>query len=85
LLTHRRLGERLAGQVLLLHLEEGARSLPVATLEHRFGWPPERVERVLRRLLRAGWVESDENGLRLTPAGATYLRDTGGARLAHRL
>lgn len=85
LLTHQRLGERLASQILLLHLQEGGRSLPLATLERRFGWSPARIRRVLRRSMRAGWVERDSSGLRLTPSGSSHLESTGGTQLAHRL
>jgi len=84
-LNHRRLGEQLAGQILLLHLQEGGESLPLTTLEQRFGWSPARIRRVFRQLIRAGWVATDPGGLRLTPAGASHLESTGGTRLAHRL
>lgn len=83
--TLRRLGERLASQLLLLHLEKGHRRLPLETLERRFGWTPARVQRVLRRLERAGWVEQGEGGLTLTAEGAAFLERTGHDRLAHRL
>jgi len=84
LLTHRRLRERLAGQLVLLHLQEGERELAVPRLEQRFGWPPARVRRVLRRLVRAGWVEEQGAGLRLTAAGAEHLTALGGSRLGPR-
>jgi len=57
LVIHRRLGGRLAGELLLLHLRKGGEGLPVAVLERRFGWEPRRLQRVLSRLLREGWVE----------------------------
>lgn len=84
-LTHRRLRERLAGQLVLLHLEKGRPRLPAALLEQRFGWSRGRIERTLRRLVRAGWVEGDEGGLRLSDAGAEFLDHTGGDHLVHRL
>lgn len=83
--THRRLRERLAGQLVLLHLEEARPRLPAALLEQRFGWSPGRIERTLRRLVRAGWVTKDEGGLRLSEAGAELLDHTGGDHLVHRL
>ena len=84
LLTHRRLRERLAGQLVLLHLQEGERELAVPRLQQRFGWSPARVRRVLRRLVRAGWVEEQGAGLRLTAAGTEHLAAFGGSRLGRR-
>jgi len=85
LLTHRRLRERLAGQLVLLHLQQGEARLPVTLLERRFGWSRGRFQRTLRRLARAGWIEKGRDGLRLTTAGADFLDSTGGSHLAHRL
>jgi manganese/zinc/iron transport system permease protein len=85
LLIHRRMGNRLAGELLLLHLRKGGEGLPVATLERRFGWDPRRLHRVLGRLLRQGWVERAGEGLRLTARGARVLETSGRAQLAHRL
>jgi manganese/zinc/iron transport system permease protein len=80
----RRLGGQLAGNLLLLHLKKGGEGLPVAALERRFGWEPRRLERVLSRLLRRGWIERAGLGLRLTPQGAEALEASGQAQLAHR-
>lgn len=83
-LVMRRLSGQLAHNLLLLHLQKGGAGLPLATLEQRFGWNPRRLERVLSRLLRQGWIEQDGLGLRLTPRGAEALEASGGAQLAHR-
>jgi manganese/zinc/iron transport system permease protein len=84
-LTHRRLGRRLSGELLLLHLRKEGEALPVALLERRFGWRPRRLRRVLGDLLRNGWVRRDASGLLLTPEGARVLEATGRSRLAHHL
>lgn len=85
LLIHRRLGGRLAGELLLLHLRKGGEGLPVAVLERRFGWEPRRLQRVLAKLLREGWVERAGEGLRLTASGAEVLESSGRIKLAHQL
>ncbi|HEX7180657.1 MAG TPA: metal ABC transporter permease [Thermoanaerobaculia bacterium] len=85
LLIQRRMGWRLSGQLLLLHLQKGGAVVPVSTLERRFGWSDTRLRRVLASLLRAGWVEMEGDGLRLTANGARVLETTGRAQLAHRL
>ena len=84
-LTHERLARRLDAQLLLLHLDKQGRGLPLATLEHRFGWSRRRLERVLARMRAAGWVEVEGEGLRLTPDGARALEASGRAQLAHPL
>ncbi len=57
----------------------------MAVLERRFGWNPRRLQRVLSRLLRAGWVERAGEGLRLTARGAEVLETSGRIKLAHQL
>lgn len=84
LLTHRRLGRRLAGQLVMLHLARG-QSLPATSLRRRFGWRRSHLDQVLRRLERTGWVEHEGDGLRLTADGAAALEQSGRDRLAHRL
>jgi manganese/zinc/iron transport system permease protein len=85
LVIHHRLGGRLAGELLLLHLRKGGEGLPVAVLEQRFGWEPRRLQRVLSRLLREGWVERAGEGLRLTASGSRALETSGRIELAHQL
>ena len=85
LLIQHRMGWHLSGQLLLLHLQKGGAVVPVSTLERRFGWSDTRLRRVLASLLRAGWVEMEGEGLRLTADGARVLETTGRAQLAHRL
>jgi len=80
-----RMGRRLSGQLLLLHLRKEGEVVPVSTLERRFGWTAPRLRRVLSGLLRSGWVEREGEGLRLTPRGAEVLETTGRAQLAHKL
>lgn len=84
-LNHRKLSDRLAGQLVLLHLRSGDEALPAATLEERFGWTPTRFRRVLGKLRKAGWVEQEREGLRLTAEGTGFLDRTGGSELAHPL
>lgn len=84
-LTHRRMARRLAGRLLLLHLDERGEPLAPDTLLRRFGWGKRRLESVIRPLTRAGWVDRGTGGLRLTAAGAELLEETGGEELAHRL
>jgi len=79
------MGRRLSGQLLLLHLRKGAETVPVHKLERRFGWSGRRLQRVIAQLLRAGWVEREGEGLRLTQAGAEVLETSGRAELAHQL
>jgi manganese/zinc/iron transport system permease protein len=81
----RRMGRRLSGQLLLLHLRKEGEVVPAAVLEQRFGWNGRRLQQVLAGLLRAGWVEREGHGLRLTPRGAEVLETTGRAQLAHKL
>lgn len=83
-LVMRRLSSQLARNLLLLHLQKGGEGLPLATLEQRFGWNRQRLERVLSRLLSQGLIEKDGLGLRLTPRGAAAVEASGGAQLAHR-
>jgi Mn-dependent DtxR family transcriptional regulator len=54
-------------------------------MERRFGWEPRRLQRVLSRLLKDGWVERAGEGLRLTARGARALESSGRMELAHRL
>ena len=81
----RRMGWRLSGQLLLLHLQKGGDMVPVATLERRFGWSRRRLQRVLSTLRRNGLVEMEGEGLRLTESGARVLEATGRVQLAHKL
>jgi manganese/zinc/iron transport system permease protein len=84
LILHR-MGRRLSGQLLLLHLQKGGAIVPVATLERRFGWSRRRLDRVLSALRRDGLVEAEGEGLRLTESGARVLETTGRVQLAHKL
>ena len=81
---HRRLGERLAQQLLLLHLKD-SRAVPLAMLERRFGWRRLRLHRVVDTVLAEGLAQRTEDGVQLTPAGAEWIERTGQAPLAHRL
>lgn len=81
----RRMGSRLSGQLVLLHLQKGGDVVPMALLERRFGWSPVKLRRVLARLMREGLVEEQGEGLHLTARGARVLESTGRIELAHRL
>jgi len=83
LAARRRLGGRLAGQLLLLHLAETA--APAATLQQRFGWSERRLRRTTERLVRRGLVERRNGALALTAAGAAAVARGPGAQLAHPL
>jgi manganese/zinc/iron transport system permease protein len=85
LLSRRRLGRRLAEKLLLLHLAEDGRTLPLATVELRFGWKRRRLEAAVGRLQRTGWAERRGDGVGITPAGAAAARDFGAADLGHPL
>jgi manganese/zinc/iron transport system permease protein len=85
LLSHRRLAGRLSRQLLMLHLADGGRAVPLATLDHRFGWPPRRLRRGLAALAAAGSVELTGDAVRLTPAGAAQVARSGAETLAHPL
>lgn len=80
-----KMGRRLSGQLLLLHLRKEGEVVPAAMLERRFGWTGRRLQRVASTLLRTGLVEREGGGLRLTPKGAEVLETTGRAQLAHKL
>jgi manganese/zinc/iron transport system permease protein len=82
-LTHRRLGGRLADQLVLLHLGAAGRAQEPASLRRRFGWSEGRLARVTERLERLGWVERSGGGLALTAAGVGALDQTGSRPLAH--
>ena len=85
LLTHRQLAGRLAGRLLLLHLAEGGRPVPLDMIEQRFGWRRERLRRVLSSLAGAGWARITAAGVELTDAGAAEVERSGEAALAHPL
>jgi len=84
LLSRRILSRRLDGQLLLLHLGEGASGLADDAVLSRFGWSPRRLRRIVARLEREGSVEARGDGLALTRAGARALEELGTAPLAHR-
>lgn len=85
MLQLRKMGRRLSGQLLLLHLRKEGEVVPTAMLERRFGWSGRRLQAVLSGLLRTGLVEREGGGLRLTPKGAEVLETSGRAQLAHKL
>ncbi|MBI4607041.1 MAG: metal ABC transporter permease [Planctomycetes bacterium] len=88
-LKHRRLGARLAGHLVLLHLSGRAaegerRGLGPRDLEARFRWGRVRTARVLGRLEAQGLIEPAAAGLRITPAGERAVEQAGTAALADR-
>lgn len=85
MLQLRRMGSRLSGQLLLLHLRKEGEVVPAAMLERRFGWSGPRLRKVAARLLRDKLVEREGDGLRLTAKGFEMLETTGRAQLAHKL
>jgi manganese/zinc/iron transport system permease protein len=85
LVVHHRLGARLAGQLLLLHLRKEGPEVAPELLGRRFGWSGRKLARTLARLRAAGWVEEAAGGLRLTTRGAEALEASGRGQLAHPL
>lgn len=83
-LTHRRLARRLSGQLLMLHLQHDGHAVPHAAIERRFGWSRGQLARVLRALVRDGFVEVAPGGVRLTAQGSAAIEMSGAAALAHR-
>jgi len=82
--VHRsRLGLKLAGQLLMMHLDHQRAVEARGDLRRRFGWSERRLQRVTSRLLRVGWVREDRGGLSLTDAGRVAVQRAGGAELAH--
>jgi hypothetical protein len=84
-LHHRRLGQAMAEQLLLLHLRRDHRALPVDTLLERFAWGERRLRRTVDRLLERGWVEEQASCLRLTDTGLEAIERAGQFELRHRL
>jgi manganese/zinc/iron transport system permease protein len=82
-LRRRRLRNALEGHLVLLHLGSGGES--VESVARRFGWRGAHLDRVLRPLLAAGFVEPGPQGLCLTEAGDRALLERGTLPLAHRL
>jgi manganese/zinc/iron transport system permease protein len=78
MLLHRRLASRLAGELLLMHLADGAAGASPRDLAARFGWSAQRAAAVVRGLARQGLVEivgsADATSVRITPAGAASIR-----------
>jgi len=83
-LQQRRLGDRLAQQLLLLHLKD-SRSVPIATLEERFGWRRPRIHRVIDRILDQGLAQRTPDGVQLTHQGARWIEATGQSAIAHKI
>jgi len=80
---HRRLGDRLAQQLLLLHLKD-SRSVAIESLERRFGWRRLKIHRVTERILAEGLAHRTDDGVQLTEAGAQWIEATGQSVIAHR-
>jgi manganese/zinc/iron transport system permease protein len=84
LLTRRRMRDRLAGQLLLLHLRERERSESAAVLRRRFGWGEGYFRKITGALESQGWLERFERQVYITRAGAAALREAGLDAVAHR-
>ena len=82
--NRRKLGLKLAGQLLMMHLDHPRPVEAHGALRRRFGWSERRLRRVSADLARAGWVREGGGGLVLTAEGRGIVRDAGGAQLAHR-
>jgi manganese/zinc/iron transport system permease protein len=78
----RALARRLDGELLLLHLKDRPKALPLDSVGQRFGWSKRKIERVVESLARASLVRRADGGLSITPAGAASLENTGTAPLA---
>lgn len=84
-LRYRRLRSQLIRRIVLLHLREEGEPVPAGVVERRFGWPRQRLDRVVSELQGRGWLEQEPAGLRLTAAGARVAEAAGGPELAHPL
>ncbi len=83
-LQRRRLGLRLAGQLLLMHLSGGEVSVSEERLRERFSWSEGRLQAVLGRLEGEGLVLKSAGGIALSDAGEAAVARAGGGALAHR-
>jgi manganese/zinc/iron transport system permease protein len=80
----RNLGAVLAEQLLLAHLQNGDRAIPMDELALRFSWSGERLHRTVGRLIERGWVADEPGGLTLTRAGLDAVESAGQQGLRHR-
>ncbi len=82
---HKGLAKRFEEQMLLLHLESGARAVPKTLVASRFNWRRDKLDRVLARLVSGGEVVETSAGLELTAAGRAAIEAAGTGALAHAL
>ena len=82
-LHHRRLGQAMAEQLLLLHLRHGNGGVPFEELSRRFSWHRRRLEGTVARLRERGWLDLGSKGLRLTDAGMAAIEESGHGPLWH--
>lgn len=90
LLRHRRLQLGMSEQLLLLHLDakgDGEAAAAGSTLDavrRRFDWGASRLERIVRRLRRRGWIHVGDGGqVTLTSDGSAALERSGQGPLRH--
>ena len=84
LVLRRRIGSRLSGQLLMMHLANQERPVSLEILGERFHWNDRRMRRVTRRLDRSGLIEMRADGLSLTGPGHEEVLAAGGRDLAHK-
>ena len=80
----REMGFAMSEQLVLLHLEPGGRPLALGSLTQRFSWPASRFARIASRLREKGWVDLNEDEIRLTALGEREMKRTGRDVLRHR-
>lgn len=89
LLRHRRLQLGMSEQLLLLHLEgngdgDGAGVSTVDAVRRRFDWGASRLEKIVERLHRRGWIHVADGGrVTLTADGSAALERSGQGPLRH--
>lgn len=82
-LRHRGMARAMEEQLVMLHLKQDLAAVSREELASRFAWGTSRMDGVLSRLGRRGWVEENGIGPKLTASGQSALERTGQTVLAH--
>ena len=84
ILVRKNLRTRFRSQLILLHLQDEV-AVQVEVLRKRFGWSQKKLNNAIQRLIRRGWVERIDHGLKLTARGLAQLEASGTESLSHRV